>query len=438
MKYWGVAALVVLAASCQNGATVKEEQAQRYDFPITNLSDTAYPDDPDIGYRAEGYAWKYFSTGSIFEQDSAFGITFQGLNGDSTTITHLQLDQYIPTLPDSLKSDRYLSLLSLVNQEWNRNQVQFSADEFSSNNKAITRVDLARNCLNAYLWEVILYADQGGKELPLAHGWFNFPKPLYAELFQRYNRVPFSTYSKSLENWMDPPSKPVELSKLRTVLDTIPVTFADSSDAMYPLAGARKKKFKEIIRPFPFATMRDLQSDSTQFATFAPPGIYKRSDPRHTELGRLRHLRNIIALDVKSRINGDTLQELQLTFTDSTGTRETRLIIGGINFAAFPSLPTAEANNGWKAPMGFSSHTFYETYSEHEKCRTSQNPYYAYFCDADGNWLDSHKIGVDGPLVHFSYPDRKDLNLWLLSFERHALVGHYDIHLDRPPVVPAS
>jgi hypothetical protein len=63
---------------------VHAEKVQRYEFPITNLSDTAYPDDPDIGYRAEGYAWKYFSTGSIHEQDSAFAITFQGLNGDRT------------------------------------------------------------------------------------------------------------------------------------------------------------------------------------------------------------------------------------------------------------------------------------------------------------------------------------------------------------------
>ncbi len=430
--------MLLFVISCQNAGSKELAKAMNYDFPITNLSDSAYPDDPDIGHRASGYAEPYFSTGEIQARDSSWSIAFHGLNGDTVTIGHLRFDQFIPTLPNTIKEDPYLSLLSLVNQEWNRNQVRFGGKEFTSTNKAIVRVDLARNCLNAYLWEVILYADQDGEQLPLAHGWFNFPKPLYAEFFQRFNGVPFSTYAKSLENWVDPPSKPVDLALLRTVIDTMGTTFTDSSDSMYPLAGARKKKFKEIIRPFPFRTMRDLQSDSTQFATFSPPGMYNRSDPRHTELGRLYHLKNIIALNVKSRIDGETLQELQLTFLDSSGTRKTRLIIGGIDLASMPELTTANANNGWKAPMGFSTHTFYETYAEHEQCRTATNPYYAFIADADGNWLDSHKIGVDGPLMHFSDTGHKELEVWLLSFERHALIAHFDIRFDRSPALPAS
>ncbi|MGB6046011.1 MAG: hypothetical protein WBG34_00290, partial [Flavobacteriales bacterium] len=95
-KYGGVLALVALAASGRYRATVQEEKAQRYDLPIANLSDTAYPDHPDIGCRAEGYAWKYFSTVSIHQQDSAFAIPFQGLNGDSTTITPPQPDPVVP------------------------------------------------------------------------------------------------------------------------------------------------------------------------------------------------------------------------------------------------------------------------------------------------------------------------------------------------------
>lgn len=40
-----------------------------------------------------------------------------------------------------------------------------------------------------------------------------------------------------------------------------------------------------------------------------------------------------------------------------------------------------------------------------------------------------HAVGIDGPLLHFSDPDRRTLHVWLLSFERHALVGHVVIEL---------
>jgi len=41
-----------------------------------------------------------------------------------------------------------------------------------------------------------------------------------------------------------------------------------------------------------------------------------------------------------------------------------------------------------------------------------------------GKWLDSHKLGVDGTIFHFSDNDKKTLHLWLLSFECHSLVGN--------------
>jgi len=46
--------------------------------------------------------------------------------------------------------------------------------------------------------------------------------------------------------------------------------------------------------------------------------------------------------------------------------------------------------------------------------------------DDEGKWLDSHEIGIDGPLLHLS-EDGETLHVWLLSFERHALVGHYSL-----------
>jgi len=44
-------------------------------------------------------------------------------------------------------------------------------------------------------------------------------------------------------------------------------------------------------------------------------------------------------------------------------------------------------------------------------------------------WLDSHKIGIDGPVMHWDGDDPNLLHVWLLSFERHTMVGHYTIEM---------
>jgi len=80
--------------------------------------------------------------------------------------------------------------------------------------------------------------------------------------------------------------------------------------------------------------------------------------------------------------------------------------------------------------MGIGNHSFYESYSEHLSYKTKESPYYAILTDDDDHWLDSHKIGIDGPVLHFTDEDRTTLHVWLLSFERHALVGHYEIRID--------
>lgn len=411
--------------SCTPETTGSSAAIAGYQFPIQNLSDKAYPDNPDIGFRATDYAEYYFDEGDLLAQDQERYLLRFYNKKDTVSFTQLDLSEFIPAIPDGFKKDEYLSLITCVNQEWNRNQVQFDGANFRSTNKRIVRADVARNCLNAYLWEIILYVEEAGKTVPYAHGWFNFPKDLYAELFQEKNGQAYSIYQASLEEWVDPPNKPVQLQLLRQPLAALDIAWVDSSDAMYPVAGARQKKFKEIITPVEFATMRDLQSDATTFATFTPPGFYNRKDPRQTELGRLRNLKHAQAFRTISAINGDTLQELQLLFEDEAGARKTQLILGGLDMDQFPVLPATEANKGWKTSMGFANHTFYEKYAVQVAQKAKKNPYYGYLATGKGSWLDSHRIGIDGPIFHFSDAERKVLHLWLLSFERHALVGHY-------------
>jgi hypothetical protein len=356
-------------------------------------------------------------------------LEFNGSDGDIIHFHDLDISEFIPTIPEGVKKDDYLSYLSCINQEWNRNQVRFLSEQFESNNSEIVRVDIARNCLNAYLWEIIVYINEEGSTLPYAHGWFDFPPGLYANLFEEKNDIPFDEFQKPMEDWVDPENKKIDLKLLRSVLDSLEIKPTDRSDEMYPIAGAREKKLGEIIYPTSFSSMRDLQTDSALFATFTPPGYYNKADPRKTELGRFYHLESSILSEVKSNMNGDTLIELILHFRHQDDSTLTTLVLGGLDFNDFPAITEEDANSGWKSSMGIGNHPFYESYDQHMSSPSAQSPYYAILLDEEGKWLDSHQVGIDGPIFHFSDEERTHLHLWLLSFERHALVGHYEFHI---------
>lgn len=395
-----------------------------YSFAVVELSDKQYPDNPDIGYRSKKYSSDYFKEGELYDNGKDFTFEFESKNGDTIRVENLAILDFIPTIPEALKTDEYLSHIAIVNQEWNRNQVKFVEGEFKSTDSIITRVDIARNCLNAYLWEVIFYTNEDGKELPVYHGWFDFPHDLYGVLFEKVNHVAFKDYKAEIENWKDPAHKVVNRDLLRDTVIPAEVTYTDLSNAMYPLAGAREKKFKEVIYPASFKTMKDLQSDSTTFATFTPPGFYNRADPRKTELGRIYQLELVQLSQI-----GNGLSEVEFTYKDKEGDRETHLIIGGLDLSKMPVLDNLDANKGWKNSMGFGNHPFYESTETHKEWDVEHNHYYGYLTNEKGEWLDSHAVGIDGPVIYFDKNDKNLLHFWILSFERHTFVSHYSIRV---------
>ena len=60
---------------------------------------------------------------------------------------------------------------------------------------------------------------------------------------------------------------------------------------------------------------------------------------------------------------------------------------------------------------------------------SKENPYYGLLINEDENFIDSHWLGIDGQLLHWDKKKKDMLHVWILSFERHAFVGHYTLQL---------
>jgi hypothetical protein len=406
--------------------------------PLKELSDEDYPDNPDMMIRSELDGQYSRSEVEFRMKDSewVYDVVFLPNNerADTVILENVNLEEFIPTIPEHVKQDDYLTLIGLINQEWNRQQVKFPSGQFlvkgvHGEDTITDRVDLARNCLNTGLWEFIMYTKEDDKQKPYYHAWFDFPKDLYAHLFFKRNNLELKNYAHHLVDWIDPDSEEIKFDLLRTVSSTKELQHEFKPEEFYPLVGERKKKQKNIVTPKEHNSIGDFLNDHTTFATFSIPGFYNTKDPRKTELGRFQKLDKVeLSEIVSTNPNKTNTQELKLVFSDDQG-RVTQFYIGGFNFNEMPILPIAQAHKGLQMPMGIANHTFYTTYENTLKSPSKESAFYALIVDENNHFLDSHFVGIDGPLFHrdANYPNI--LHMWVLSFERHAFVGHYVITL---------
>ncbi len=428
--------LGIVLSSCSKKETADNTQ-QKSLFPIsasiTELTDKDYPDNPDKSIRSSLDGKFSHCKVIIAKEDSLFTFTFTPKNDRSDTliVSGVDMMEFMPSCPSYI-DDKYMQYIGIVNQEWNRQQVKFFDFEIKGKNgekKVVKRIDIARNCLNAYLWEVIAYTEEKGKQKPYYHGWFTFPKEQYASLFEQRNHIKWNNYEKALVDWVDPKNQKLDLTQLRELKDQKELSFINKNDEYFPIKGERKKKEMNIIVPKRHTKINDLLNDSTTFATFSPPGFYNTSDPRKTELGRLNNPTKIHFAHTKSKNhNHSGCFELTVLFNDTIKKREMSLIVGGLRKDKIPTLSISEVNKGFQMPMGISNHSFYEKSDKMTATPSNENPYYSFLINGNNNWIDSHKVGIDGPLLHFDNEGK--LHLWILSFERHAFVGHYIIDLE--------
>jgi hypothetical protein len=125
---------------------------------------------------------------------------------------------------------------------------------------------------------------------------------------------------------------------------------------------------------------------------------------------------------------GDQLRaEIELTFQDNQTGEPTRLIFGGLDLRSLPVLRPTQYERGWQVPLGIGNPSFFETYEEVLAHPPRQRMFYGFHLDAQNRWIDHHAVGVDGPLLHRDADNPSLIHLYLLSYERHALLNHFVI-----------
>jgi hypothetical protein len=400
---------------------------------LTAFSKDLYPENPENTSQAFGV---YSHQTLIIEQldGTRFRFLLQPAGSQAATIelTNVDLAHFVATIPPWVKANPDLTKIGLIDREWNRQQVRFDrssihvrvldgGDGFGQ--RALNRVDLARNCLNAGLWELLLFTTEDGEERVYEHVWFTFPLGLYKDLFERVNGLSYWSYWWSLEHWVDPSGTPIRLDRLRTVEQEWPIQATARWDEPVAVQGEQVPKRKNILTAVA-PTYRDWYRGPVQFASFIPPGRYSQSHPRETQLHYLAEFDGATMRQVKLSGTAEPLVEIELAFRSNKTQEATRLIIGGLDPKAIPVASPAQYVRGWQVPLGIGNPGFFESYEYVLSYPPNTRTFYGFHLDSESRWLDHHAIGVDGPLLHWDADDPSLLHLYLLSYERHALLNH--------------
>lgn len=407
--------------------------ADAMNIPLKEYTQFEYPEDP--AYRSVNYARYSERNLKIMKKDKTqFDLILESTNDHTAKIAFKDIDVglFVTDLPEWTKKDKDLEIVALTDREWNRQEVSFEPDSkhleitggdgFEKSN--IHSAAIAKNCLNAGLWEVLLFTEEHGEKALYYQGWFTFPLGHYKDVFEEITGISYWKYWWKLEHWVDPADSQVNLKALRKVLKEKEVEAEFLADERIFASGEQVRKlrntnFKNII------TWEDFYKNPVEFSTFAPPGRYYVEKPWKNEYWRIAEFKKAILRDIQSPVSEELLQEIEMIFKDSRTGEENRFFISGFKLDQLPQLQVEDYPQGLYMPMGIGVPPFFLSYQELERNPPDKSPYFSVLLDSNDRWINHHEVAIDGPVLHRDVNNLDTIHLYLLSYERHSLIGHF-------------
>lgn len=435
--------LVVLLTAALAAAALWRYFDERYEVaatmqvPLEEVTTAAYPEDP-AGRSIHYGQYNGRRLVVVQKDDKHFDFVLEPTADHVARIAIRDVDVGLmtPSVPQWCKDDAGLTRIALVDREWNRQQVFFDAGgphvEITGGNgfeaRRLHEVALAKNCLNAGLWEVILTVEEDGDKAMYYQGWFTFPLGHYRRILEQNTGLDYADHWHRLEHWCDPAGTVMHMDRLRSVYGEREVAARFDRNEAIIVAGEQVRKRRTTNGPNLVTWGDILEEQNVEFATFVPPGRYSVRHPWKNEYWRLASFDKAILREITTPAGPKKLHELELVFRDRDGNPQ-RFIVGGVDLASLPRLPIRDYPEGLYMPMGIGVPPFYQDYAQLQANPPQESPYYSFLLDGADRWIDHHKAAIDGPVMHRDANDPNLVHLYLLSYERHTLVAHITISI---------
>lgn len=428
-----VFALSLITGACSH--LPKYNISDTMTISLKEFSTAEYPEDP-AGKSVQFGRYADRRLELVKRDETHFDFILEPMHSHTATVIFKNVDVSLLVInePAWVKEDRNLEIIALTDRQWNRQQVSFKRDSghvevaggngFEKDN--LYSAEIAKNCLNAGLWEILLFTQENGQKALYYQGWFTFPLGHYKSVFELNTGRSYWEHWRRLEHWSDPTGTPVPLEKLRKVDQEREIRAEFLADEPIFAFGEQQRKLRTFIAKN-LLTWKDFYDEgrTIQFASFVPPGRYDVHKPWKNEYWRLSKFDKAILREVRSPASDKSLQELELIFESKKTGEVSRLFVSGINLNALPQLAVSDYPKGLYMPMGIGIPPFYQAYEELEQNQPYKSPYFSVLLDSQNRWINHHEVAVDGVAMHRDKENPNLLHLYLLSYERHSLIGHF-------------
>ncbi len=422
---------------------------------------------PLLTEAVEGHGWR--GEGISFQQlqgdqfDVAFSLSQGEADSASTggddmaqlVLRDIDLTLLMPEVPVHAQSNEALTQWFLTEREFNRQRVIFEPGsthidlgedlpaELAGYDPEDLSIALTNNCLGAGYWELaISVAGKDGSSEKIYQGYFTFPRGVYAEIVAWLNSSAYWQQARTMEAW--PGFRflnglPFSLETLRQVEAETVVPVTDLKTEEIIAADEQVKKQDLIVYADgksgeDMRTWEDVRQADLKFQSFVPPGIYDESHLWESDFSQLatvvgatgRQITPTLPLD---SIAKGALREVEINFESEDGELR-KLIVSGIDWDQVPKLESADYSDGVYMPLGFGT-PFTQNYSDLVENPPASSPFFSVLLDEDDRVIDYRKdIGVNGLVMHRDLDDENLLHVYLMSYERITLIGHYVVDLD--------
>lgn len=434
LKFYLSVILLVLTAITATWLYNRYHVEKIMTIKVGEFTASEYPDNPATLSSRYG---NYSHSKLVLENKggSHFTLTFLPGNSSSSTLVFKNIDVSLmtPSIASWVKKDPGLTRLSLTDRQWNRQQVIFDADnpkleitggDGVEKNQSVS-AELAKNCLNAGLWEVLLYITENGKKKLVYQGWFTFPLGYYKAVFERNTGLTYRSNWYYLEHWFDPESTPVNFDALREVVQSRPVSLHYDFNEPVIAEGEQINKKKNILSNHGLARFQDYYRENVAFSTFLPPGIYRKNKPWNNEFWRIDKPETAVLNVIRSPASPDkTLQEIIIHYAGGDN-KQSSFYISGFELNQLPHLTLDNYDKGKLYLMGIGTAPLKEQYVDLINNPPEKSPSFSVMVNEKEEWINHHAVAIDGSILFLDRNHPHRLHMYLVSYERHAVIAHY-------------
>ncbi len=416
---------------------LRYQAADSMTLSIQELSNADYPEDPSSRSIHHG---KYQGRALTLTKrdDTHFDFAFEPRHSHIARIVLKNVDCSLmtPSVPEWVKGNSTLERITLASRQFARQQVRFGGstspylevtggDGFEK--QLLYSAELVKNSLRAGLWEIMLYTHERGEKTLYYQGWFNFPLGHYKRLFEQNTGLSYWKHFYYLEHESAAEGQVVKLDDLRKVSREAEARCVHDPAERVFAAGEQARRRRLTIGENLLFWKDYTDGRDVRFASFVAPGRYRADRLQGHKLHRIDRFEKAITRQIVSCADKEPRSEIEINLASSRTGKKCRLVISGFQWERLPAVPIEEYPRGRYMPMGIAVPPIFQDYPELAQGPPQRSPYFAMFLDDENCFLDPRSMGVEGPIVHRDIQHPNWVHVYLMSYERHALVGHWII-----------